>query len=56
MLNLPTNLRKVINYERNEICAIAQSLIKKQDLARLNPGDKIALNFVNKGYYLRKIQ
>lgn len=59
-INIPFHLRKndflVINNEKNEICAIAQSLINKQDLASLNPGEIIALNLVDKGYYLRKIQ
>ncbi|MBY8990047.1 MAG: hypothetical protein KGD58_04760 [Candidatus Lokiarchaeota archaeon] len=59
-INIPFHLRKndflVINNEKNEICAIAQSLINKQDLASLNPGEIIALNLVDMGYYLRKIQ
>ena len=59
-IDIPGHLRKddllVINNEKNEICAIAQSLINKQDLASLNPGEIIALNLVDKGYYLRKTQ
>jgi len=54
------NLRKddflVIKNTQNEIIAIAKSLINKQDLKILNPRDKIALNLVDKGYYLRKSQ
>jgi len=60
VINFPANLRKgdflVINNVQNEICAITQSLISKQDLTRVNSGDRIALNLVDKGYYLRKRQ
>lgn len=59
-IKIPVHLRKndflVINNEKNEICAIARSLVNKQDLASLNAGENIALNLVDKGYYLRKIQ
>ena len=60
VLKFPTNLRKgdilVICNSQNEICAITHSLVGKKDLTRLNPGDKIAFNLVDKGYYLRKKQ
>ena len=60
VLKFPTNLRKgdilVIYNSQNELCAITRSLVGKKDLTRLNPGDKIALNLVDKGYYLRKKQ
>jgi len=60
VLKFPTNLRKgdilVIYNSQNELCAITRSLVGKKDLTRLNSGDKIALNLVDKGYYLRKKQ
>ncbi|MFX1375268.1 MAG: hypothetical protein ACFFA0_05605 [Promethearchaeota archaeon] len=60
VLKFPTILKKgdilVIYNSKNEICAIAQSIINKNDLPRLNPNDNIALNLVDKGYYLRTKQ
>jgi ribosome biogenesis protein Nip4 len=60
VINIPANLRKddllVIMNEQNEFCAIAQSLINKQVFTRINPRDNIALNLIDKGYYLRKTQ
>lgn len=60
VINIPAKLRKdellVIMNEQNEFCALAQSLIVNQDFTRINPLDIMALNLIDKGYYLRKMQ
>ncbi|MFX1427603.1 MAG: NIP7 N-terminal domain-related protein [Promethearchaeota archaeon] len=60
VLKLPTKLRKgellIIYNSQNEIGAIAQSIVDKKAFKNLNPKSKIALNLVDKGYYLRTNQ
>ena len=42
--------------QSNELIAIAQSQVNYKTFQNLNPKDVVALNLVDKGYYLRKKQ
>lgn len=60
VLKIPIKLRigdfLIILNLQNEICAIAQSIMDIKTFKDLKPRSKIALNLVDKGYYLRKKQ
>ncbi|MFX1278964.1 MAG: hypothetical protein ACFFA3_06065 [Promethearchaeota archaeon] len=60
IVKIPTKLKigdlLIIYNSIQELCAIAQSLVDIKIFKDLKPNSKIALNLVDKGYYLRKKQ
>ncbi|MFX1314560.1 MAG: hypothetical protein ACFE9T_01760 [Promethearchaeota archaeon] len=60
ILNIPLNLKKnsflLVFNPNNELIAIANSKVSYSAYQNLNYNDLVALNLVDKGYYLRKKQ
>jgi ribosome biogenesis protein Nip4 len=60
VIKYPQDLKKddflIIVNPQNEAIAIARALTNTQELLKLSQRGKIALNLVDKGYYLRKRQ
>lgn len=59
LLEFPKISRKqlyIVLNSRNEVIALAKLLIDLTNLEKLKPTDIIAINLVDKGYYLRKEQ
>ncbi|MFX1277737.1 MAG: PUA domain-containing protein [Promethearchaeota archaeon] len=58
--NIHVNLKKkdflLVFNQLNELIAIAQSQVDFEDIQNLEPNKSIAINLVDKGYYLRKKQ
>ena len=60
IINIHVNLKKndflLVFNQLNELVAIAQSQVDFDEIQNLKPNESIAINLVDKGYYLRRKQ